>query len=330
MLELNDYLDLTVATAGAQWRGLLQREYVSAGKKQEDFTPLETLLCFGLGLIGSQAKSGNINIPESSPAAIKLAELFKRSTGSLALKLANLDGRRAHRAKHEQQLWIRLTEDRFQFEVLYALILTAGRSVGLDAEKLPDFLGFEDNRLRLVTEADTVSDSELLVSVRGHRVTLPGSDEIDIRDTERALLGTARVGQQQFARKVLTNSGFACVFCGLSTRAAGLPSSRMLVASHIKPWSESAGEERVDPRNGLAACPTHDAAFEAHLFSVDTNGTIVRSPALDRAIANDASWQRNFGQNGLAPKLILPSFATTPSARYTDWHYSQFSVEFLY
>ncbi|WP_166786454.1 HNH endonuclease [Cryobacterium sp. TMT2-15-1] len=330
MLELHDYLDLTFANAVAQWSGVLQRECVPAGRNQEDFTPVETLLCFGLGLIGNRSKSGNINIPESSPDAKRLGALFKRSPGSLSLKLANLDGRRPHRAKHEQQLWIKLTQDGFQFEMLYALILDAGRSVGLDEEKLPDFLGVEDNRLQIVFEADAVSDDDLLASLEGDFAMLPGrGEDIDIRDTERALLGTARVGQQQFARKVLTNSDFACVFCGLSTRSAGLPSSRLLIASHIKPWSKSGGGERVDPRNGLAACPTHDAAFEAYLISVDAAGRIVRSAALDRAIASDNSWRHNFGSNGLAPRLRMPSTATMPSARYTDWHNSKLMVEFL-
>lgn len=328
LLELHDYLDLTSQAAANQWRGILRREYVPQGKHQEDFTPVETLLCFGLGLVGNRSKSGNINIPKSSPYATRLGELFKRSSGSIGLKLANLDGTRAHRAKHEQELWIRLTEDRFQFEVLYALILESGRSVGLDEEKLPDFLGFEDNRLQIVFQADSVSDDQLLASLDGDFAALRGHHtDIDIRDTERALLGTARVGQQQFARKVLTNSDFACVFCGLSTRSAQLPSSRMLIASHIKPWSNSEDGERVDPRNGLAACPTHDAAFEAYLFSVDAQGKIVRSAALDRAIASDRSWRHNFGKQGLAPRLMMPTTSTRPAAEYTDWHFSKLAGE---
>jgi len=329
LLELPDYLDLTFATASAQWRGIVRREYVPKGERQEDFTPVETLLCFGLGLVGNRSKSGNINIPESSPTVKRLGELFKRSPGSLALKLANLDGRRAHRAKHEQRLWIKLTSDRFQFEALYALILEAGRSVGLDEEELPDFLGVEDNRLQIVFEADSVSDDDLLASLEGDFATPSDHhSQIDIGETERALLGTARVGQQQFARRVLTNSDFSCVFCGLSTRSAGLPSSRMLIASHIKPWSQSEGGERVDPRNGLAACPTHDAGLEAYLISVDADGKIVRAPALDRAIANDASWRHNFGEEGLARTLMMPSTSTRPASRYTDWHYSRLAVEF--
>lgn len=330
MLELHDYLDLTPARAAAQWRDLLQREYVPAGKKQDDFTPVETLLCFGLGLVGNRSKSGTINIPESSPDAIRLGRLFKRSPGSLALKLTNLDGRRPHRAKHEQQLWIRLTQNGFQFEILYALILDAGRLVGLNEERLPDFLGFGDRRLRVILEADAVSDSQLLASLEGDFAALAGNSGIDIGDTERALLGTARVGQQQFARRVLTNSNFACVFCGLSARSAGLPSSRMLIASHIKPWRESAGDERVDPRNGLAACPTHDAAFEAHLMSVESGGRIIRSAALDLAIARDQTWRHNFGEVGLAAKLMISPSAIMPGSRYIDWHRARTTVEDSY
>ena len=331
VLELRDYLDLTPLMAAAQWHAILRRESLAGHQRQEDFTPVETLLCFGLGLVGNRSRAGTINIPESSPVTRRLASLLKRTPKSLAAKLANLDGRRPHAAKYEQKLWIQLTSDPFRFESLYSIILEAGRSVGLGDDLLPDYLGVEDNRLQIVLEADSVSDDELLVSLVDDIATLSGQrDDIDIRDTERALLGTARVGQQQFARKVLTNAAFACVFCGLSTRSAELPSSRMLIASHIKPWSRSEAGERVDPRNGLAACPTHDAAFEAYLISVDAEGRIVRSAALERAIARDESWRHNFGEQGLAPRLLMPVTSVMPGARYTDWHYSNLTVELSY
>lgn len=211
--------------ASAQWRSILHREWRAESKRQEDFTPVETLMCFGLGRVGNRSKSGTINIPESSPDAQRLASIFKRSSKSLAAKLANLDGRRPNGANYEQQLWIQLTRDRYRFESLYSTILEAGRAIGLDAVALPDFLGYEDNRLQIVFEADSVSNDELLSSLEGDFAMLQGRrDVVDIRNTERALLGTARVGQQQFARKVLTNADFACVFCGLSTRSASLPS----------------------------------------------------------------------------------------------------------
>jgi hypothetical protein len=39
----------------------------------------------------------------------------------------------------------------------------------------------------------------------------------------------------------------------------------MLVAGHIKPWKDSTSAERMDLRNSLAACPSHDVAFDAGL-----------------------------------------------------------------
>jgi putative restriction endonuclease len=43
---------------------------------------------------------------------------------------------------------------------------------------------------------------------------------------------------------------------------------RMLVAGHIKPWKDSEPSERLDPRNGLAACPSHEVAFDTGLLTV--------------------------------------------------------------
>ena len=43
----------------------------------------------------------------------------------------------------------------------------------------------------------------------------------------------------------------------------------MLLAGHIKPWKDSSSRERLDPRNGLAACPAHDAAFDKGMITVN-------------------------------------------------------------
>ena len=329
VLGLRDYVGLTERAAAQQWAAILQRAPVPAGGRQEAFTPVETLLCFGLGLADTASRSaaGNINIPESSPDAQRLARLFKRTPKSLAAKLANLDGRRPHGAKNEQELWIHLTEDPYLFESLYASILTAGRARGLDNAVLPDFLGHDEHQLAAVRDADRVSNHDLREGIEPELVALRAAQtDLVLADTERALLGTARVGQQQFARKVLNNAGFQCVFCGLSMRLNGLPSARMLVASHIKPWRASAAAQRVDPGNGLAACPTHDAAFEAYLFSVEPGGGITKSPALEAAIQSDERVRHNFGRKGLAERLVLPTTARPPGREYIDWHFAQTNV----
>src|SRR5207342_3041074 len=76
------------------------------------------------------------------------------------------------------------------------------------------------------------------------------------QQTERILLAVARVGQHVFALNVLANCGGRCVFCGLNPGSFG--ARRMLVAGHIKPWKDSTSTERLDLRNGLAGCPSHD------------------------------------------------------------------------
>ena len=56
----------------------------------------------------------------------------------------------------------------------------------------------------------------------------------------------------------------------------------MLRASHIKEWSESSREERIDANNGLLLCANHDALFDRHLISFEpTTGDICISLSLD-------------------------------------------------
>lgn len=320
MLSLADYLDLSLESAASQWVAIARREAPMTGKKQVRFLPVETLVCFALGLIEVPSRSGTINLRPTSEQVVRFAHLFKRSPDSLGLKLANLDGRRANGARHEQELWIRLTNDGAAFAEIYGTIIAAARRVGLGPETVPDILG-GSKQVLAVFDAVGVSDSELLDAMEPLiNENLSRVRDRPIATTERLFLGTARVGQQQFARRVLANASYACVFCGLSTRALNLPPARMLIASHIKPWRESSAKERTDSRNGMAACPTHDAAFESFLLTVDLSGKIHRAPALQLAIVSDSSWARALGEDVLSSHVRLPEAVRDESASYVDWH----------
>lgn len=324
MLELNDYLGLTPHDARSQWLSILQRRDPGE-RRQVDFVPIETLICFGLGLIAAPSQSGNINIRESSTDVKLLSALFKRRPSSLAAKLANLDGRRPNGAKHERQLWAVLSNDLVRFEHLYGITLEAGRSAGLDYEQLPDFLGIETSTLRAFIEADQVSNEDLRDALEADlQIWADENPDGDGVETEKVLMGTARVGQQQFARGVLDNCGFACVFCGLSFRANGLPSSRMLVASHIKSWNVSSSKERLDLRNGVAACPTHDAAFDGFLMTFSADLNVIRSPMFERAIRQDVAVARHFGAAVLGAADSHARFQRLPSPEFITWHNERF------
>jgi hypothetical protein len=113
-------------------------------------------------------------------------------------------------------------------------------------------------------------------------------------ETERILLAAARVGQHVFAQQVLANCGSRCVFCGMQPAAFG--AKRMLLAGHIKPWKDSTSTERLDTRNGLAACPAHDVAFDTGLLAVNGGLRIHVARSLSDATVADPLARQYYGR----------------------------------
>lgn len=87
---------------------------------------------------------------------------------------------------------------------------------------------------------------------------------------ERVVL--ARKNQDKFRNALLKNED-CCKICGLGIK-------EILVASHIKPWSESSPEEKLDPNNGFLLCANHDALFDKHLITFSHEGRIIISERL--------------------------------------------------
>ncbi|WP_237704111.1 HNH endonuclease [Planococcus donghaensis] len=61
-----------------------------------------------------------------------------------------------------------------------------------------------------------------------------------------------------------------CALCGVYN-------PRLLIVSHIKPWSTSTNDERLDVHNGLLLCSNHDALFDKKLISFTDNRGIKNS-----------------------------------------------------
>lgn len=91
--------------------------------------------------------------------------------------------------------------------------------------------------------------------------------------TEKESVVKSRIGQSIF-KKALLAVEKKCRLCGVSNE-------RLLVASHIKPWSQSNHKERLDVNNGLLLCPNHDALFDKGFISFNGDGTILISDSLD-------------------------------------------------
>jgi hypothetical protein len=95
-----------------------------------------------------------------------------------------------------------------------------------------------------------------------------------ISETEREALIKARVGQGRFRAELEAVWDNKCAVSGYLTR-------ELLRASHIKPWRESAGEERLDPNNGLLLAAHLDALFDAGLISFRDDGSMMISDRID-------------------------------------------------
>lgn len=83
-----------------------------------------------------------------------------------------------------------------------------------------------------------------------------------------------RIGHDQFRGALLAYWG-GCAVTGLTT-------TRLLRASHIKPWASASPGEQTDPYNGLLLAPHIDAAFDTGLITFSDDGQMVLSPALRR------------------------------------------------
>ncbi len=314
MRALNDYLDLTVEQARAQWGQILRRQ---PRPRQEAFTPVEAVLCYGLFFVVDPHRYGGSSMHRAPAIVHDLAKQFLRPAGSITNKMMNLDGSRANAGSQEWRFFVELATDADRFPHLYNVVLLAARDMGITAAMLPDFLSLEG-----IDEFDLLGQEELsprtletVIEVKAakRRMELVASEAETMRMVEQAV----RMGQHRFAGAVLSNYQHSCAFCGFAPRS--MPGNGLLLASHIKPWAVSDDRERLDPLNGVAACPTHDAAFDAGLITVNGGLRVHRAPPLKASSTTDPGVDLYFG-DALHLALLVPEGGSHPSPAYLKWH----------
>jgi predicted restriction endonuclease len=79
----------------------------------------------------------------------------------------------------------------------------------------------------------------------------------------------ARNGQGRYRQKLLEEKSECLI--------SKVTDERLLIASHIKPWTISNNVEKIDHYNGLALTPTYDRMFDQGFISFSANGTIIIS-----------------------------------------------------
>lgn len=80
----------------------------------------------------------------------------------------------------------------------------------------------------------------------------------------------ARVGQGKYREDLLEE----CPYCPFTL----VNDERLLIASHIKPWSKANNVEKVDPKNGFMLTPTYDKLFDRGFITFDDDKKLIVSP----------------------------------------------------
>ena len=131
-----------------------------------------------------------------------------------------------------------------------------------------------------LTGAEHIADGE-----KAHTADADGNNTPDVLEdihrveaddsltvTQRLQLAKARVGQGLFRKRVIVLDG-AC-------RVTGVADTRVLVASHIKPWREADNADRLNGNNGILLSPHVDALFDEELLSFEDDGRVLVHPSL--------------------------------------------------
>src|SRR5215469_70221 len=317
MTGLADYLELTPGRAREQFRSLLERRPVDAGR-QVTFLPVETLLSLAASFVVNHRQFGGSTAHRAPEPVPSLARILSRSQSSVLAKMAHLDGSRSHGGRWDVLAGSMLRDDPARFSRIYRVLFHAARAEGIGPGQLPDFLGLESGGELALLGQEELDLSVLEADMREQISRQNGPTLWSDLETERILLASARVSQHVFASSVLINCGSRCVFCGLSPASFG--AKRMLLAGHIKPWKDSTPSERLDPRNGLAACPAHDVAFDTGMLTVNGGLRIHLARSLAQAVQADPLTRQYFGRPPLLASLLLPPGAQEPARKYLDWH----------
>ncbi|QEE26361.1 HNH endonuclease [Rhodanobacter glycinis] len=180
---------------------------------------------------------------------IELAKLIGRTPSALAMKLVN-------------------------FASLDPSITGTGRK-GLSGASTLDreiWEEFHANWERLTLECELLR--QYLQHEHGMKVIIPNEVSHDITLTDftgetRQAIVQQRIKQNFFRRAVLASYRGRCCVSGVSD-------SRLLVASHIVPWSADKAN-RLNPSNGLCLSAIHDKAFDSYLFTLSDDWRVVLS-----------------------------------------------------
>lgn len=217
------------------------------GNAAANWTPTQLKLAFNFYC---QTPFGKLH--SKNPDIVELAQLIGRTPSALAMKLVNfasLDpsitrtGRKglSGASKMDREIWERFHAD--------------WEGLAMECEQRLQQL-LQENGLAHALSPQSTDDDALT----------------DFTGEVRQAVVQQRIKQNFFRRAVLASYRGRCCISGTSD-------PRLLVASHIVPWSVDKAN-RLNPSNGLCLSALHDKAFDTYLFSLTDDSRILLSERL--------------------------------------------------
>lgn len=212
-------------------------------------------------------------IHSRNPLIIKVAKSLKRTPSSVAMKMLN-------------------------FASLDPIIINCGRhglgnASNADREVWQEFQ--QDWEKMALKSSLLLKSSKIILSKELNKIKLE-----DFSGETKKSIVQIRLKQSFFRQAVLSSYQGRCCMTGLSD-------PRLLIASHIVPWSKDK-KNRLNPSNGLCLSALHDKAFDQGLITIMPNFTI----NVSSSIINDKNSFFRFsilslkGQKIRLPDRFLP------------------------
>ncbi|MBQ0754702.1 MAG: HNH endonuclease [Gammaproteobacteria bacterium] len=223
---------------------------------------------------------------QHQPLIILVAERLDRTPSSIAMKLCNLAS-------------------------LDPVITESGRKGLAGASKLDRevWQAFSEHSSEWMPEIEQRL-SQLLDGGKPTTVSV-GTEDLpaNYRGDNITVTSTRRKGQNLFRDAVFSAYQSRCCVTGVSD-------SRLLIASHIKPWREDA-DNRLNPRNGLCLSALVDRAFDLGLVAVSQDYRLMVSPQLgaqrDNVHISETFYSRENKTIELPDKFV-------PDMAFLEWH----------
>lgn len=216
------------------------------------------------------------------PRIIEIAHKLERSPSSVAMKLSNLAS-------------------------LDPVITSSGRK-GLAGASQADrdlWQEFSQHPSKIMPEIAMALESL-------DKVTPDDQKTIDLHGYRGETISTVikrRKSQNLFRKAVLSAYDYQCCITGIAD-------TRLLVASHIKPWAEDE-HNRLNPRNGLCLSTFYDQAFDIGLITFTDDYKMMVSSELESQQSNNHIRETFLERTGTT--IELPD-KFSPSPEFIRWH----------